>query len=140
MEKLVELWILRESGVCMFHHTTDENVDPNLFGSFFTAIKQLGQRCSNAEIDGIMMQDSLLMSVNNKEYGISIVGRTQHRSMRKNMKKILHEIGQNFVNEFPGDSIKKFNGNIDQFESFEVILKPYMHFDEILIEHMKGIF
>ncbi|WP_371806194.1 hypothetical protein [Candidatus Lokiarchaeum ossiferum] len=140
MDELDELWILNESGACMFNYAVDSKMDPLLFGSFFTAINQFGKQCSDTAIDDITMGKNFLMSMFLPDYHTTIVARSTHTKKRKNMKKMLKEISIQFIQHFQPYQIIDWDGNLDLFEDFEQFIVSYFNRSEKMVQNMKMIF
>ena len=140
MNELDELWILNESGACMFNYAVNSKMDPLLFGSFFTAINQFGKQCSDTAIDDITMGQNFLMSVFLPDYHTTIVGRSTHTKKRKNMKKMLKEISVKFITHFSTQQITQWDGNLEIFDDFGTYIEEFFKRSEKLVENLKAIF
>ena len=46
MMALDDLWILNESGTCMFNRSRSNDFNPFIFSGFFAAITQMGKKCA----------------------------------------------------------------------------------------------
>lgn len=140
MDELDELWILNESGACMFNYAVNSKMDPLLFGSFFTAINQFGKQCSDTAIDDITMGQNFLMSLYLPDYRTTIVARSTHTKKRKNMKKMLKEISIQFITHFSPPQITDWDGNLGIFDTFEQYVKDFFNRSEKIVKNMQLIF
>lgn len=140
MKELDEIWILHESGICLFNYAVEKRMDPTLFGSFFTAINQFGQQCAHNTIDDITMGENFLMSHKMIDYHVSIVGRTTKTKKRKEMKKMLVQIANVFRTQYSPKEIIDFRGRIDIFDNFQSLIEYFFNQQNKIVEDLKAIF
>lgn len=142
MKELVELWVLHESGTCLFHYSLEDKVDPVLFGGFFSAINQYSSSMtkSSANIQDITMGNFLLVNYVLPEYGLFFVGRCKKTNHRKSIRKTLIYISKLFLDLYPEDMIKNWNGNTSKFENFNESIQDFFNNDQLILERMRTIF
>lgn len=142
MKELLELWILHESGTCLFHYSLENKVDPVLFGGFFTAINQLSASMSKtgAKIQDISTGNFLLMNFLLPEYHVSLVGRCKKTKHRKSVIKTLEHIAELFQEKYEAIEVAEWDGNLVRFEKFQPIVEKYFNSDELTAERLRNIF
>ena len=140
MLELDEIWLLHESGICLFNYAVDYRMDPTLFGSFFTAINQFGQECAHNSIDDITMGENFVLSHKMPDYPLKIVGRSTKTKKRKEMKKMLQNIGEIFRSQYSPEDIIQFDGRIDKFDNFKLLVENFFNKQAQLVENFKAIF
>lgn len=140
MEELDELWILHESGVCLYNYAVEKKMDPALFGSFFTAINQFGKECASNSIDDIAMGNNFLSSLQMPDYHITLVGRSTKTKKHKAMQKMLEKIATIFRTQYSPKEIIEFNGNLDKFENLTALIDYFFNKKEQIVEELKAIF
>jgi len=140
MKELDEVWILYESGACLFNYAIDTKMDPVLFAGFFTAINQFGQEYAKNSIDDITMGGNLLMTQTLPEYRVSMVGRTTDIKNRKSLKKTLSEISTIFKSHFSPGDIESWDGDLGKFKGFLEFITGYFTQKEQILEKFQSIF
>ncbi|MCF2138624.1 MAG: hypothetical protein K9W44_01045 [Candidatus Lokiarchaeota archaeon] len=140
MDELDEIWILHESGVCLYNYAIEKNMNPALFGSFFTAINQFGQECANNSIDDITMGNNFLSSYKIPEYHVILIGRSTKTKKRKTMQKILEKIAKIFKTQYSPEDIANFDGKVDKFNNLTSLIDYFFNQQEHMIEELKMIF
>lgn len=142
MKELVELWVLHESGTCLFHYSLEDKVDPVLFGGFFSAINQYSSSMtkSGSVIQDITMGNFILVNYVLPDYGLFFVGRCKKTKHRKSIRKTLIYISKLFQDIYPIEDIKAWNGNTTIFEDFNQSIREFFNNDQQILERMQSIF
>lgn len=136
---LEEIWIINDFGVCLFNYALEKKMEPELFGPVFTALNQFGQKAVKNSLREISMGSNYLLSLDMPDYNLKLVGRTSHTQNRKIIEKMLNEIADEFRKSFSLEQIKKFKGQIDQFEAFTPHIKAYFDQQEQMLQEFKSI-
>ncbi len=113
-----DLWILTDSGVSIFNiNNSGRKADPQFFGMLISAVNSY----SNTIIKGGISKIELL----NKRYDflrqhdLLFIVCCNSGTKDKNIEKLLKKITEVFFEHYPVDFLKKWDGDISFFKSFE---------------------
>ena len=126
MENIDEVYIIEDSGVCLFNHSIGK-VDETLFSGFLSSIQTFLETLGQDRIKKIEMGTSKITIFNLDEYHIFLVLRSPSKTKDKYIKKKLDEIQKRFIIKYGGylveTQVKGLPYNTSQFNSFHEDLK-----------------
>ena len=132
MEKIDEVYIIEDSGVCLFNHSIGKEgkttVDETLFSGFLSSIQTFLETISKGEkIKRIELGGSKLLISSLEEYHIFIVLRSSGKIKEKYLKKKIEEIQKQFIINYGSylveHQVKKLPYNTQEFQGFHEVLK-----------------
>lgn len=120
MVTIKELWLMTAEGSMLFHISkVQDNINPNLFTGFFSAIYMM----SEESIEAINMKESKIMILPVKEpIKLYVIARCNSKDKDKDIKKELAKIRDLFLATY-SETLIKWDGNVSQFEPFASKIK-----------------
>ena len=118
MAKLIQdIWILRDSGIVVFHRVYNEHLDAQLFGGLMTTLNLFAEELSTGGLTNFELSNKRF-SIIKKNHYLFIA----NSSKDKKIKKVHHEleaIVKKFFDKYSEDILYDFTGNIKPFSGFE---------------------
>jgi hypothetical protein len=109
-----------------------------LISSFFSAIQkfnyQMGDK-KNRYINSLSLGESVFNFLIDTEYELYFVSRSSNKIKHKEINRHLKEIQKMFISEFE-ENIKKFEGEVTQFDKFKETFENYFQDKFIKLKSM----
>lgn len=99
MRVVNEIWIINSSGITLFNLSKDENIDPLLFGGFFSAIQAFAKTLGESSLKTIVIGDSKLTVYQGKE-GYLFVSRSSQKIKDDQIISKLKLVELNFFDQY----------------------------------------
>ena len=113
-----DLWIFSKTGLAIFEHVPDDDINPDLFGAMIGALNMYSETLSEGSLSSFEIKDKrfILILVNN----FLFVCRVSHKVQINQVKIELYNIAEKFFNRFPAEKLKKWKGgDINVFAKFK---------------------
>src|SRR5271157_2027398 len=126
MRDIAELWIIDESGCCIFNYAPVQSLDPNLFAGFMIALSQFGQSIAQASIQSLKLGRNLFVFTKIPSTNLLVVGRAEQKTADETrISQVLKDIYARFLEKFPPETMKEWCGDIKQFEPFKEDIEKF---------------
>ncbi|MHA1379544.1 MAG: hypothetical protein ACTSRG_14315 [Candidatus Helarchaeota archaeon] len=127
MDKITEIWIITDSGVCLFNHSLENKIDEMLFSGFLSGIRTFLAEIGEKKLEKLELGNSKLIFYNLDKCGLFIVLKGPKNVKDKFLEKKIKEIQSIFVEKYGPFLIehkkKNFPYNTDDFKNFRVDLE-----------------
>ncbi len=118
MAKLIQdIWILRDSGIVVFHRVFNEHLDAQLFGGLMSTLNLFAEELSSGGLSNFELSNKRF-SIIKKNHYLFIA----NSSKDKKVKKVHQEIEAvilKFFDKYSEEDLRDNTGNIDVFSNFE---------------------
>ncbi|NVM03058.1 MAG: hypothetical protein HWN67_12020 [Candidatus Helarchaeota archaeon] len=136
MDKITEVWIIENSGLCLFNHAIESKIDEILFSGFLSGIRTFLEEIGEKKLERLELGHSKLIFYNLDEFGLFIVLKSPKKTKDKYLEKKINEVTNKFVNLY-GDQLlehqkKKMPYNTEDFKDFRKTLE-----DDIFKENIE---
>ena len=119
MVKLVQdIWILADSGVVLFHRVFNQKLDAQLFGGLMTALNSFAEKLSKGGLTNFELNSKRFSVIKRK--GLLFIANSSKTFKIKKVLQELEIIVNKFFETYPEDNLNNFDGNIKQFNNFEI--------------------
>lgn len=123
MGEIKEIWIFSTiSGVKLYSYAPETELDHDLLGGFFSALKGISIEVAQRPLDSITVGDDLYTLYQDERRHFFILGRSDSKIAVETAKKILNVIYLRFWKEFH-EQIINFQGNITPFHRFDNVIE-----------------
>lgn len=112
-----DFWILKDSGIVLFHYQLHDEVDKNLFGAITIALNSYADILSKGGLSSFQFITNMFTFI--KKRDIIFVGKSSVKAKEKNVKHELNEISEIFFKHYPEDFLNQWKGNISVFTDFK---------------------
>ena len=120
LQHIDDFWILKNSGIVLFHYQSYEEVDKNLFGAITIAINSYADLLSEGGLSSFQFITKMFTFI--KKRDIIFVGKSSVRAKEQNVKQELIQISEKFFEHYSEDFLDDWKGNIAVFSDFEKVL------------------
>ncbi|MFX1338563.1 MAG: hypothetical protein ACFFDK_08125 [Promethearchaeota archaeon] len=120
LQYITDFWILKDSGIVLYHYQSYEEVDKNLFGAITIALNAYADILSKGGLSSFQFITKKFTFI--KKQDIIFVGKSSVNAKEKNVKQELNEISEKFFAYYSTDFLNKWKGNISAFSDFEKFL------------------
>lgn len=122
MDKITEVWIIENSGVCLFNHSIESKIDEILFSGFLSGIRTFLEEIGERKLEKLELGNSKLIFYNLDKFGLFIVLKSPKKTKDKYLEKKIEEVQKSFINYYENHLIehqkKGFPYNTDDFKDF----------------------
>jgi hypothetical protein len=125
MREISELWIVNDSGLCLFHDSPELELDPFLFSGFITAINNISISKTTYEISDIEMKNHWLLFIRDTKTDLLFIARSKDLNNKKRIMSVLQQIHERFFKQFPPEMIEHWNGDLSVFKPFKQDLEGF---------------
>jgi len=103
-----DLWIFSKTGLAVFEHVPDDEINPDLFGAMISALNMYSETLSEGSISSFDIKDKrfVLILVNN----FLFVCRVSQKVQISLVKIELYSIAEKFFNRFSFENTKNWKG------------------------------
>lgn len=126
MEKIEEVWVIEDSGICLFNQSVGK-VDETLFSGFLSSLQTFIQTIGEDKLKKIEMGNSKITIYNLTDYKIFIVLKSEKKTNDKFLEKKIKDISNKFVLKYGShvveQQIKHLPYNTSIFQDFREDLK-----------------
>ncbi|MHA1818909.1 MAG: hypothetical protein ACTSVC_00435 [Promethearchaeota archaeon] len=126
MDDLEELWILEESGICLFNYSKTQQIDPNLLSGFITAIRTMSLRLTNMTIDTISFKNMNFIIYKDGVLNLLFVLSTKKENLKKT-KKVLLKIIEEFKERYGKQIMSGWDHDTAIFSPFAEVVDEYFN-------------
>ncbi|MHA1299250.1 MAG: hypothetical protein ACTSO9_07445 [Candidatus Helarchaeota archaeon] len=143
MDKIEEVWVIEESGVCLFNQSLG-NIDETLFSGFLSSLQSFIETIGEEKLRRIEMGNSKITIFNLEEYKILIVLKSPKKTSDKYLEKKIKEIQIKFIVKYGSilveHQVKRMPYNTSVFQDFHKDLKEIFEekIDKNITEWMKS--
>ena len=120
LQYIDDFWILKDSGLVLYHHLPYDEVDKNLFGAITIALNSYADILSKGGLSSFQFITKMFTFI--KKRGVIFVAKSSVKAKEKYVKEELNQIAQKFFRRYPDNFIKDWNGNTSAFSDFEKVL------------------
>ena len=119
MVKILEnIWIMTTTGSVIYHRKYDPIIDEQLFGAIISSLNTFAEKgLFEDSISSFVISDKILYL--KKKNNILFVTDTSEKKKEKKLIRELDKVIEKFFNLFPPNIFINWDGEINQFESFE---------------------
>lgn len=130
-DKISEIWIITNSGLCIFNHSIENKIDEILFSGFLSGIRTFLEEIGEKKLEKLELGNSKLIFYNLDDYHLFIVLKGPKKVKDKYLEKKIKEVKTDFINKYGKILLehkkKNLPFNTDDFKDFrndlEVIFK-----------------
>ncbi len=120
--EISEIWIISNSGICLFNHSVESTVDELLFSGFLSGIRTFLEEIGEKKLEKLELGNSKLLFYNLDEYGLFVVLRGPKKIKDKFIEKKIEEVQAKFINKYGKILLEHKNNNMpfntDDFQDF----------------------
>ncbi|MHA1380867.1 MAG: hypothetical protein ACTSRG_21075 [Candidatus Helarchaeota archaeon] len=126
MNKIEEVWLIEESGICLYNQSLG-TVDETLFSGFLSSLQTFIETIGEERLKKIEMGNSKITIAHLEEYKIILALRSPKKTKDKYLEKKIEEIQMKFITKYGSQLVKHqikhqpYNTTI--FEDFYIDLK-----------------
>jgi len=119
MVKILEnIWIMTTTGSVIYHRKYDPIIDEQLFGAIISSLNTFAEKgLFEDSISNFVISDKILYL--KKKNNILFVSDISEKKKEKKLIRELDKVIEKFFNLFPPNIFINWDGEINQFESFE---------------------
>ncbi|MFX1452284.1 MAG: hypothetical protein ACFFCM_15710 [Promethearchaeota archaeon] len=122
MDKITEVWIIENSGVCLFNHSIESSIDEILFSGFLSGIRTFLEEIGEKKLEKLELGNSKLIFYNLDQFRLFVVLKSPKKTKDKYLEKKIEEVQKRFINLFGNQLLehqkKGLPYNIDNFKDF----------------------
>lgn len=122
LDKINEVWIIQNSGICLFNQSAENSVNEILFSGFLSGIRTFLEEIGEKKLEKLELGNSKLIFYNLDEYHLFIVLKSSKKAKDKFLEKKINEVQQKFINRFSPLLIDHHKKNIpynnEDFQDF----------------------
>jgi len=137
LQYIDDFWILKDSGIVLFHYQSYDEVDKNLFGAITIALNSYADLLSKGGLSYFQFISKKFTFIKKKD--IIFVGKSSIKAKDKDVKRELNEISEKFLEYYPEEFVTKWNGNITIFSDFEKVLNNSYQKNRLRIKHQSSL-
>ena len=115
-----DFWILKDSGIVIFHYQSEDEVDKNLFGAITIALNTYADVLSKGGLESFQFITKKFTFL--KKNNLIFVAKSPIKTKDSHIKHELHEISDKFFKQYSDDFLNKWKGNIRIFTNFEKVI------------------
>ena len=115
-----DFWILKDSGIVIFHYQSKDEVDKNLFGAITIALSTYADILSKGGLESFQFITKKFTFL--KKNDLIFVAKSPIKTKDSHIKQELHEISDKFFKKYSDDFLNNWKGNIRNFTNFEKII------------------
>ena len=135
MDKITEVWIIENSGVCLFNHSIESSIDEILFSGFLSGIRTFLEEIGEKKLEKLELGNSKLIFYNLDQFGLFVVLKSPKKTKDKYLEKKIEEVQKRFINLFGKHLIehqkKGLPYNTDVFKEFRKELEDNIFREDI---------
>jgi len=120
LQHIDDFWILKDSGIVLFHYQSYDEVDKNLFGAITIALNSYADLLSKGGLSSFQFISKKFTFIKKKD--IIFVGKSSIKAKDKDVKRDLNEISEKFFGHYSENFLNEWKGNISVFSDFEKVL------------------
>ncbi len=120
LQHLDDFWILKDSGIVLYHYQSYEVVDKNLFGAITIALNSYADILSKGGLTSFQFITKMFTFI--KKRDIIFVGKSSVKAKEKHVKQELNQISDIFFKHYSEDFLNQWKGNIAVFSDFKEVL------------------
>lgn len=117
MGPLKDLWIFTQTGIEIYSHNPNIELNPTLFGGFVSALQSLSQEIAKDALKSFVIGNSRYTFYLEPKENLYILGRSFVSTLESTITKILIRINEAFYDKFR-KKIEKFTGDVTGFNTF----------------------
>ncbi|MBD3341603.1 MAG: hypothetical protein GF353_21035 [Candidatus Lokiarchaeota archaeon] len=122
MKLVKDLWILKSSGIVLFHRVYHERVDPNLFGALMSALNAYASELADGGLSSFELHNQRYTFMKKDDF--IFIANSSRKVKEKRILSELEEISKKFFDSYPNDFFEKWNGEVSVFSNFEHQIEP----------------
>jgi len=135
LDKITEIWIITNSGICIFNHSIEQKIDELLFSGFLSGIRTFLAEIGEKKLEKLELGNSKLIFYNLDKCDLFIVLKGPKKVKDKYLEKKIKEVQSKFIDMYGYRLLehKKRNlpYNTDDFQDFRAVI------EEILKENIE---
>lgn len=135
MDKITEVWIIENSGVCLFNHAIESSIDEILFSGFLSGIRTFLEEIGEKKLEKLELGNSKLIFYNLDQFGLFVVLKSPKKTKDKYLEKKIEEVQKRFINLFGNQLLehqkKGLPYNMDNFKDFRKELEDNIFKEDI---------
>lgn len=120
LQHIDDFWILKDSGIVLYHYQSYEEVDKNLFGAITIALNSYADILSKGGLSSFQFITKMFTFI--KKSDIIFVAKSSVKAKEKKVKQELNEIAEKFFGYYSEDFLNEWKGNTSVFSDFEKVL------------------
>jgi hypothetical protein len=132
---LQDIWILLKNGVVIYQRTFNNDLDPQLFGGFMSALNSFATQLNRDGLSSFEMGNKKFYFL--KRELLTFISNAAKEVKPKKVMDELINIADKFEQHYPREIIEHWDGNLNFFESFEKVINDSL---EDLIDRFKKAF
>lgn len=114
MVKLIQdIWILRDSGIVVFHRVFNEHLDAQLFGGLMTTLNLFAEELSSGGLSSFELSNKRFSIIKKNRY-LFIANSSKDKKVKKVHQEI-EAIVEKFFNKYSEEELDDVSGNINIF-------------------------
>jgi len=137
LQHIDDFWILKDSGIVLFHYQPYEEIDKNLFGAITIALNSYADIPSKGGLSSFQFITKMFTFI--KKRDIIFVGKSSVKAKEKNVKQELNEISEKFFGHYSENFLNEWKGNITIFSDFEKVLNNSYQKNHLRIKHQSSL-
>lgn len=114
---LRDIWILKDSGIVLFHRTYDQTLDEQLFGSLLSALNSFAEEISKEGLSNFELQNKRFTLL--KKNNIIFIANSSKKFKVKKVMDEMKDIVEKFFKLYPPQIIDNWDNDIGFFKNFE---------------------
>ncbi|KKM74249.1 hypothetical protein LCGC14_1402270 [marine sediment metagenome] len=118
MAKLIQdIWILRVSGIVVFHRVFNPHLDAQLFGGLMTSLNFFAEELSTGGLSNFELSNKRFSIIKKNKF-LFIANSSKDKKAKK-VQQELNAIVTKFFEKYSEDILCDFSGNINTFSDFD---------------------
>ena len=116
MKSIEDLWILTNTGVVVFNHVTDVQLQSQLFGALMSALNSFAEQLAEGGLSNFELSEKRFIIMKKNEF--LFVASTTKKVKEKTVIDQLDNIANNFFEKY-SDILKNWDQDISVFSDFK---------------------
>jgi len=116
LDKISEVWIIKDSGLLLFNQSVESSVDIEidemLFSGFLSSIQSFIKEIGEKKLERLELGTSKLTFYNLDEYGVFVVLRSPKKTKNKFLEKKIKHVQEKFIEKYGNHIINMTKNNL----------------------------
>ncbi len=122
MERVIQdIWIIKESGIVLFNHNLEPELDAQLLGGLMSALNTFAEKVSDGGLTNFDLINKRFTLIKRKGY--LFVASSDKKKKDKKVERDLQKIQTFFFKKYDIIDLKSWDGEIGYFKEFQTLIK-----------------
>lgn len=120
MKVLQDIWIVKESGIVIFHRVFNESLSPHLFGAMMSALNMFAEELADGGLSNFELNNRRFTLI--KKNDLTFVANSSKQFKQKKVNRELERISKKFLKLY-STKLENYKGQLSAFSQFENLIQ-----------------